>query len=135
MERRKILFICVGNTCRSPMAEAMARELGGDRIEALSAGLAPTGRIASGTRRALSALGYRDGGLFSKGLEDIPLADMDVVVSLIGEDGLRWLPRSLAGRMVAWRVTDPYGEDDATYLAVARRVERLVKELVESLGE
>ncbi|HQL28825.1 MAG TPA: arsenate reductase ArsC, partial [Thermoanaerobaculales bacterium] len=58
MRPLSILFICVGNSCRSPMAEAIARAIGGDRVTACSAGLAATGRVAPSTLEALAALGY-----------------------------------------------------------------------------
>jgi len=55
MARLSILFLCIGNTCRSPMAEAIARGLGGERVAAHSAGLTPTGRVAEGSLAALRA--------------------------------------------------------------------------------
>ena len=57
-----ILFVCIGNTCRSPMAEAMARAMGGDRVRAYSAGLNPTGRVARETIEVLDAFRELEGG-------------------------------------------------------------------------
>jgi arsenate reductase len=128
-----ILFLCVGNTCRSPMAEAIARALGGGLLVAHSAGLAPTGRVASTTLEALRALGYPCAGLASKGLDEVPLDGLDVVVSLIGPAGLAWLPAGVAARRVAWTIPDPYGDDLATYLEVARTIEQRVRALVDKL--
>ena len=39
----RILFVCTGNACRSPMAEGIARSLGGDRVAVASAGIHPIG--------------------------------------------------------------------------------------------
>ncbi len=133
MSGTTVLFVCIGNTCRSPMAEAMARGMAGDRIRALSAGLAPTRRVAEETVEVLARLGYSAEGLVPKGLGDVPLDEVDVVVSLIGPPGVRWLPAGLAAETVVWNVPDPWGEDEETYLAVARLIERLVGELLESL--
>ena len=116
------------------MAEAITRGLGGGRVAAHSAGLAPTGRIARGTISALQGLGYSTAGLASKGLKEVPLEAMDVVVSLIGEDGLRLLPPSLAARRLAWSIRDPYGDDDAVYAAVAHRLEVHVRRLLDELS-
>jgi arsenate reductase len=125
-----ILFICIGNSCRSPMAEAMARRLGGGRIEALSAGLAPTARIAAHTVSTLRRLGYPTEGLHSKGIDEIPLESVDVIVSLVGRHGLRLLPTGLTARREAWSIRDPYGDDEEVYRSVARALEARVRELV-----
>lgn len=131
--RTRILFICIGNTCRSPMAEAIARHLGGDRVDACSAGLSPTGRVSEQALSVLEALGIPAEGLSSKSLEEIDLDSCDVIVSLIGRDGLRWLPRHLPATRVEWEVRDPFGEEEETFLAVARvllrRIERLLSEI------
>jgi len=133
MRPLSLLFICIGNTCRSPMAEAMARAIGGDRVVAYSAGLAATGRVASSTIEALRALGYPGDGLASKGLDEVPLDGIDVAVSLIGPEGLAWLPLGAAARRVAWTIPDPYGNDPETYLAVARTIEVRVRALLADL--
>ena len=46
--RKRVLFICVGNSCRSPMAEALARHLAADVIEPQSAGISPLGECGYG---------------------------------------------------------------------------------------
>ncbi len=125
-----MLFICIGNTCRSPMAEAIARGLGEGKVEAYSAGLAPTGRVSDKAERALEELGYSAEGLRSNGFDQVPLADMDVVVSLIGIDGLRFLPRNLPAEIVQWSVRDPIGEDEETFVAVAKLLESKLRKLV-----
>jgi arsenate reductase len=128
-----VLFFCIGNSCRSPMAEAMARTLGRGRIEAHSAGLLPTGRIAPPTLAALAALGYPVDGLRSKGLDQVPLRSVELVVSLIGSEGLRALPQDLVARREAWSVRDPFGDDQEVYLRVARDLEARVRNLVVGL--
>jgi len=136
MERLGILFVCIGNSCRSPMAEAIAYHLGGSRVNARSAGLAPAGFIASGTLAALQALGYSGEGLWSKGLDDVSLEDLDVVVSLLGRGGLDLVPCGIGVRRVAWDIVDPIGEDDEVYMAVARELETRIRVLLrEELAE
>jgi arsenate reductase len=133
MREISVLFICIGNTCRSPMAEAIARAVGDGRIVAHSAGLNPTGRVAEGSRWTLRRLGYPDDGLSSKGLDEVPLDELDVVVSLIGPAGLRYLPHGLAARLESWSIRDPYGDDEEVYLAVGRTIEMRVRGLVTEL--
>jgi protein-tyrosine-phosphatase len=118
------------------MAEAIARSLGGDRVEAFSAGLSPLGWISSETTAALRIRGYPAEELRSKGLDDIDLDNLDIVVSLLGERGLDSIPRSIGCRREAWAIVDPFGEDDELYLEVVgeleQRIRRLLREEAES---
>ena len=133
MDRLRILFICIGNMCRSPMAEAIARGAGGDRVQTYSAGLAPTGRVAEHALTALTELGYSTNGLSSKGLADVPLHDMDAIVSLAGPQALQLLPRNLGARLEPWSVSDPLGEDEDAFFATAQFIEKKVKALLDDL--
>ena len=126
----RILFICIGNSCRSPMAEAIARSLGGGRVEALSAGLSPLGWISSETIDAIQTLGYTADELRSKGLDEVDLDNLDIVVSLLGERGLDSIPHSIGCRREAWAIVDPFGEDDELYLEVARELETRIRLLL-----
>jgi len=125
-----ILFVCIGNSCRSPMAEAIARHLGGHRVDARSAGLAPAGFVAGGSLAALEVLGYSGEDLWSKSLDDVSLQDLDVVVSLLGSEALDLLPRGAGARREAWPVFDPFGEGEEVYLEVARELEVRIRALL-----
>lgn len=115
------------------MAEAIARFRGDAAVEVFSAGLNPTGTVAEGSLLALQALGYPTDGLDSKGLEEIDLDSMDLIVSLMGPEGLSTLPQRLCAERIAWRIPDPYGEDDESYLRVARLLEKKISLLINSL--
>ena len=51
--KKRVLFLCLGNICRSPMAEAMARKYGSDVLEVRSAGLTPAMNTTPFTRSVL----------------------------------------------------------------------------------
>lgn len=117
------------------MAEAIARSLGGDRVVVLSAGLSPLGWISSETIDALRTLGYPTAGLRSKGLDDIDLDNIDIVVSLLGDGGLDAIPHGIGCRREAWAIVDPFGEDEALYFDVARELETRIRQLLREEAE
>jgi arsenate reductase len=135
VEPVRILFLCIGNMCRSPMAEAIARGLGGGRVEAHSAGLSPAGEVSDNALAALEELGYPGEGLRSKPITEVDLHEIDLIVSLIGERGLSILPRNLSAERVAWSIHDPLGEDLDAYVATAELLERRISALVEKLAD
>lgn len=112
------------------MAEAITRGLSAGEVTAASAGLTPLGRIVAPTIHALKALGYDGRGLSSKGLDEIDLGSFDIIVSLLGQAGLSYLPTTLGAQLEAWPIPDPYGEDDEVYLEVARDLEGRIRELL-----
>jgi arsenate reductase len=69
MDRTRVLFICTANSARSQMAEAYLRHLGGERFEAHSAGLKPSG-IHPLTVRVMEEAGLDISGQHSKGIEE-----------------------------------------------------------------
>ncbi|HLD77876.1 MAG TPA: arsenate reductase ArsC, partial [archaeon] len=70
--RLSVVFVCVANSCRSQMAEAIAKSLAGDRWEAWSAGSHPSGRVHPVAITAMKELGLDLSGHRSKGLEELP---------------------------------------------------------------
>jgi arsenate reductase len=131
-----LLFVCLGNSCRSPMAEAMARELGNGRVDARSAGLTPLGWIAEDTVNTLRGLGYDASGLQSKGLDEIETDDVDIVISLLGSSIADVLPIATACRRINWSIPDPFGEDIERYRKVAQMLEARIRALLDrELGQ
>jgi arsenate reductase (thioredoxin) len=119
----KILFVCYGNSCRSQMAEALANRLGDGKVQASSAGTHPLGVISFDTRAVLGEKGITLEGHWSKGLEDVPVSDMDVVVEM-GYGVKCKLPPDFKGRLVKWQIPDPF--------SLGREYFRDVRDLIES---
>jgi arsenate reductase len=79
--RLKVLFLCTGNSCRSQMAEAWARNLKGNLIEPYSAGTAPKG-IDPRAVRAMAEVGIEISEYRSKSFSDLPDIEFDYVITL-----------------------------------------------------
>lgn len=132
MAAMRVLFVCIGNSCRSPMAEALARHLAPDVIEASSAGLAALGYVATPTYAVLRESGVASDGLSSKSLSTVDLTSIDLVVNLSG----RPIGKQLAGPappVEDWDVGDPFGFELSLYRQVRDEIESRVLELAERL--
>ncbi|QCQ21500.1 arsenate reductase ArsC [Desulfoglaeba alkanexedens] len=79
--KRRILFLCTGNSCRSQMAEGWARALKGDVIEAHSAGVEPK-TVDPRAVRAMAEAGIDISGQRSKSIDDLAGLEFDYVVTL-----------------------------------------------------
>ena len=75
----RLLFVCVGNTCRSQMAEALARHMG---HEAASAGTHPGGTVASNSLAVLQEIGVSTEGLSPKSVDDVETEGWDMIISM-----------------------------------------------------
>jgi protein-tyrosine-phosphatase len=107
-DRKRILFICTGNSCRSQMAEAILRHLGGDRFEALSAGSHPAGFVHPLALNALDALGIPANGLVSKGWDEFAETPVDVVITVCDAAASETCPVWRGDAMTAhWSLPDP----------------------------
>ena len=126
---KRVLFVCVENSNRSQMAEAFAHIHGGEAVEALSAGSAPSGRINPKAVRFMAELGYDLSTHASKSLNEIE-GSFDAVITMGCGDDCPWVP---AQRREDWALPDPKHMDDEGYRAVrdeiSARVQRLLAEL------
>ncbi len=128
--KTKVLFVCVGNSCRSQMAEAFARNRHADVIEPSSAGISPLGRIADVTRQVMAELGYSLEGQHSKGLPANASEFDGLIVNMTGIPGASLFP---GARVVDWDVDDPFGEDLSVHRCIRDEIEQLVGSLANQL--
>ena len=79
--KRRVLFLCAGNSARSQMAEAIVNAGMGDAWEAFSAGTFPTGYVHPNALRALAEIGIEHHGR-SKSADEFRNAPFDLVVTV-----------------------------------------------------
>jgi protein-tyrosine-phosphatase len=132
--RNKVLFVCIGNACRSQMAEAIARHTASDVIEASSAGLVPFGQIPATTRLVLDERGFSIDGQTSKPLQPEDLRAADIVINMTGRSGAAVLTDPLV-RYEDWDVGDPYGMNLSVYRSIRDEIEARVEDLARRLRD
>ena len=129
-ERKRVLFVCIGNSCRSQMAEAFARVYGSDVIIPASAGLAAAAFIARDTMQAMNekSIDLRD--QFPKSLRHMSRAQFDLVINMSGMP----LPEDLKStRVVDWDVPDPVLLPYDEHCEIRDLIERRVMQLILAL--
>ena len=120
----RVVFVCLGNACRSQMAEGFARTYGQDVLVAHSAGLAPATCVPPETQRTMAEKNIDITRQFPKNLPMYSPEQYDLVVNMSGYP-LNGYPSSRT-----WKVRDPIGCDDETYRAVRDQIEGLVMSLI-----
>ena len=85
MAKTRVLFLCIGNACRSPMAEGFARTYGSDVLHAQSAGLAPALAVAPLTHHVMLEKNIDLGDCYPKELEHVDGA-IDLIINMSGHD-------------------------------------------------
>ena len=133
--RAKVLFVCIGNSCRSPMAEAIALRDAAQEMEPSSAGLAPLGFVADMTTQTLLKNGYAVDGLTSKPISSEAWESADIVINMSGR-AREFAFRNFTGhtKVEDWEIEDPYG-DAAKYQGTYESIQRRVAELARLLRE
>src|SRR5438132_4896535 len=81
-EAKRVLFVCIENSNRSQMAEALARRFGQGKVEAYSAGSRPSGRVNPRAIEFMREIGYDLSTHRSKGLGALPEVEFDAVVTM-----------------------------------------------------
>src|SRR5581483_20577 len=115
--KKRVLFVCIGNSCRSQMAEAFAKAYGADIMDVESAGVAPATMIAPLTRQTLAEKNLRIDDHFPKGMETVSRLPFDVIVNMSGS------PLKIPGaRVLDWSVQDPIGMSENVYRTVAAQI-------------
>jgi len=123
--KKRVLFVCIGNSCRSQMAEAFARAYGADIMEVQSAGVNPASYIAALTKQTLAERNLHIDDHFPKSLDSLRDQSFDVVLNMSGTP-----LRRPGTQVIDWVVPDPIGQSEAYYRTVATQIEGLVMRLI-----
>lgn len=124
---KKALFVCIGNSCRSQMAEGFARALGKGVLEAWSAGSRPLGLVSPQAVAVMKERGIDISEHWSKGLGDVPTSGWDYVVTMGCGDACPFVP-SVA--RLDWAIPDPWGGTDEEFRRVRDKIEAEVHALL-----
>ncbi|MBZ5585343.1 MAG: hypothetical protein LAQ30_24705 [Acidobacteriia bacterium] len=123
---KRVLFVCIGNACRSQMAEAFARAYGSDVVAPASAGLYPADALPANTLRAMSEKNLDLRGQFPKHIRQLGRSQFDLIVNMSGEA----LPGRFEAPVRNWDVRDPVSLNYEEHCAVRDEIERMVMNLV-----
>lgn len=137
--KRRVLFLCTGNSARSVLAEATLRAWAGHRFDVFSAGSRPTGTINPYALGQLAAEGIATAGLRSKSWDEFATADaapMDLVVTVCDSAAAETCPVVFGDFLRAhWGLPDPAAVegDDEDRREAFRRAHRIVKARLQAL--
>lgn len=133
-KKKKVLFLCTGNSCRSQMAEGFARALAGDRFEVYSAGLEPAG-VNPRAVQVMHEVGIDISGQTSKPIDPEILLKVDLIVTLCGDAADRCPVTPPQVRRLHWPLEDPARATgtEEEILARFRQVRDEIRRRVESL--
>ncbi|HTU43589.1 MAG TPA: arsenate reductase ArsC [Bryobacteraceae bacterium] len=123
---KRVLFLCIGNSCRSQMAEGFARRYGPDVMEAASAGLSPAGIVQPLTKKVMEAKNINIDDQHPKSLKSVPVRSFDLIVNMSGTK----LPVRVPMEVRDWSIEDPIGRPEEFYIAVRDQIEMQVMLLI-----
>lgn len=128
---KKVAFICVHNSCRSQIAEALGKKLASDVFESYSAGTETKPQINQDAVRLMKLVHGIDmeATQYSKLLSDIP--EVDVVITMGCNVQCPFLPCS---HREDWGLDDPSGKSDEFFLKTIHQIEQKILLLKEKLS-
>jgi protein-tyrosine-phosphatase len=130
----RILFVCLANLCRSPLAKAIAKRCMGDGVEAESAGVAPSpGRIPDeGLEMIRRLTGADASGHRPRFVLEFPLDDFDYIIGMDSSVFMRLsdMPQVPKDKLYGWEIGDPCGLGMDAYEQAARQIEQYLDQFL-----
>ena len=126
MDKKKIAVICVHNSCRSQIAEALGKHFAGDKYDFYSAGTETKPKINQDAVRLMKQLYGIDmeQSQYSKTIDKIPMPD--IAISMGCDVGCPYIGRAFDDD---WGLADPTGKPDAVFIDIIKQIEEKVKTL------
>ena len=123
---KKVAFICVHNSCRSQIAEALGKHLRGNEFDFCSAGTETKPKINADAVRLMKQLYGIDmeQTQYSKTFDKIP--SPDIAISMGCDVGCPYIGRDFDDN---WGLPDPTGKSDDEFIAVIKSIEKKIAEL------
>jgi len=131
MKKKKVLFVCVENACRSQMAEAFLNKLSSGKIVGSSAGVKPTERVNSRAIEVMREIGIDMSKQKPKMLTKEIIEEADKVITM--GCGVDVCPAPLV-ESEDWGIEDPSGKSIEKFREVRDKIKRRVEELIKEIG-
>ena len=131
MKKKKVAFICVHNSCRSQIAEALGKHLAGDVFDSYSAGTEIKPQMNQDAVRLMKEIYGIDmeaNGQRSKLITEIP--EVDMAISMGCNVGCPFIGRGFDDN---WGLEDPTGKSDEEFKSVINQIEKKICELKKSI--
>jgi arsenate reductase len=129
---KKVLFVCVENSCRSQMAEAFGKMHGKGIIDVYSSGSRPSGVVNPKAIAAMAAIGYDLNEHISVGLDEIPQEKYEYAITMgCGDE----CPMIDANNREDWALPDPKHMESDEFNQVRDIIEAEVKELIANVSQ
>lgn len=124
--KKKVAFICVHNSCRSQIAEALGKHLASDKYDFYSAGTETKTQINQDAVRLMKQLYGIDMELtqYNKTTDKIPTPD--IAISMGCDVGCPFIGRAFDDN---WGLPDPTGQSDDVFIEVIRQIEQNIRNL------
>lgn len=135
MNKKTVLILCTGNSCRSQMAEALVNHDLGSQVRAISAGTRPQPKVADGAIAALQDLGIATDTLYPKDVDAVMNESIDLVITVCdnAKEACPVFPRAIPSLHMPFH--DPHGEPLESFLKVRDEIRaKLVAEVATRLG-
>lgn len=126
---KKVLFVCVENSCRSQIAEAFAKIHGKDKVDAYSSGSKPSGVVNPKAIKSMKEIGYDLSTHDSKSLQEIPQEEYEYAITMgCGDE----CPMVSAKKREDWQIPDPKHMEPADFNKIRDLIEEKVINLIKN---
>lgn len=132
---KKVLFVCIGNSARSQMAEGYLKAIGGGRFKVRSAGTNPASRVSSNAVKVMNEVGIDISGASPKMLTSEMIKDADLVVTMgCGVEKLcPYFNPAVMKKSVDWNLPDPKDQGIEFFREIRDRIKEKIDELIEEM--